>query len=50
VLRSKLCEVIDENHRLHDELKKTVLQEILGFEGDVSKVNKNEILKKLQQD
>ncbi|XP_033735413.1 serologically defined colon cancer antigen 8 homolog [Pecten maximus] len=43
-LRAKVGELLDENRRLHDELKKSVMQEVFGVEGDFSKVDDSFLL------
>lgn len=41
MLRMKLSELVDENMRLHSELKRAVVHEILQSGGDFSKVLSN---------
>ncbi|XP_069119016.1 LOW QUALITY PROTEIN: serologically defined colon cancer antigen 8 homolog [Argopecten irradians] len=43
-LRAKVGELLDENRRLHAELKKSVMQEVFGVEGDFSKVDDSFLL------
>lgn len=38
-MRARLSELIEENKSLHEELKSSVLQEILGEEKEINKVS-----------
>lgn len=37
-MRARLSELIEENKRLHEELKSSVLQEIMGDDKEIHKV------------